>query len=292
MTTEMNRPEKTDNIFSILIPTWNNLPYLENCIRSIRRHSRYQHQLLVHVNEGSDGTIEWLRAQPDIEVSFSARNIGVCSALNQLRKMATSPYLLYINDDMFVCPDWDFYLLKEVLTIGHTAFYLSATAIEPEPQSNCSIAADFGKSIDKFDEKGLLNTFASYELDDWNGATWTPNLVHADYWDKVGGYSEEFSPGMYSDPDFSMKLWQQGVRIFKGISASRVYHFGKISTGRIAQNFGYDQFIRKWGMSSGTFSRKYLKRGTPYVGPLPEVELTVWSRLKNFYKRHQSGAQI
>ena len=27
-----------------------------------------------------------------------------------------------------------------------------------------------------------------------------------------------------------MKLWQEGVRIFKGVSKSRLYHFGSITT--------------------------------------------------------------
>lgn len=275
------------NVFTVMIPTWNNLPYLQACIRSIRKHSAYQHQLLVHVNEGNDGTIEWLHDQPDIDVSHSQENIGVCRALNGLRKMARTSYLLYMNDDMIVCPGWDTHLWNEVLSIGHPAFFLSATAIEPDPQSNCSIEADYGRTLDTFDEKRLLREYSSFSKADWNGATWTPNLVHARYWDLVGGYSEGFSPGMYSDPDFSMKLWQQGIRIFKGVSASRVYHFGKISTARIRHNPGYELFIRKWGMTAGTFSRRYLKRGTTFTGPLPEAGLDVWSRLKGYYKRNR-----
>ena len=35
-------------------------------------------------------------------------------------------------------------------------------------------------------------------------------------WDLVGGLSTEYSPGMYSDPDFSKKIYEAGVRIFKG----------------------------------------------------------------------------
>ena len=31
------------------------------------------------------------------------------------------------------------------------------------------------------------------------GATIPPNIVHRDIWDLVGGYSIEYSPGMYSD---------------------------------------------------------------------------------------------
>ena len=48
-------------MFSIIIPTWNNLPYLRLVIESLRRHSMHSHQIIVHVNDGSDGTLAWVR---------------------------------------------------------------------------------------------------------------------------------------------------------------------------------------------------------------------------------------
>ncbi len=50
-------------VFSILIPSWNNLDYLKCCVASIRKNSRYQHQIIVHVNEGKDGSLEWVKSQ-------------------------------------------------------------------------------------------------------------------------------------------------------------------------------------------------------------------------------------
>ena len=50
-------------MFSIIIPTWNNLPYLKLVVDSLRRHSAYDHQIIVHVNDGSDGTLDWVRSE-------------------------------------------------------------------------------------------------------------------------------------------------------------------------------------------------------------------------------------
>ena len=47
--------------FSIILPTWNNLKYLKICLDSIKRNSNYEHDINIHVNEGSDGTVEYLR---------------------------------------------------------------------------------------------------------------------------------------------------------------------------------------------------------------------------------------
>jgi hypothetical protein len=86
---------------------------------------------------------------------------------------------------------------------------------------------------------------------------------------------------MYSDPDFSMKLWNEGVRLFKGLGASRVYHFGSISVKRVKQNKGYYQFIRKWGMTSSTLSKYYLRRGKPFDGELQKPKIPFGVHIKN-----------
>ncbi|MEP6465921.1 MAG: glycosyltransferase, partial [Parafilimonas sp.] len=227
------RSVHTNEKFSILIPTWNNLSYLKLCVQSIRQNSMYNHQIIIHVNDGKDGTREWIEQQQDIDYSASDENVGVCYALNYCSTLAHTDYILYINDDMYVCKDWDKFLWEEIDGIGHKNFFLSATAIEPKAQSICSIEKNYGRDINTFDEKKLLSEYKSLDFNDWNGATWPPNVVHKDIWQLVGGYSIEFSPGMYSDPDFSMKLWRTGVRIFKGVSKSRVYHFSFGSTKRV-----------------------------------------------------------
>ena len=65
---------------------------------------------------------------------------------------------------------------------------------------------------------------------DHQGTHFAPHLVSKKMWDKVGGFSEEFNPGIGSDPDFNMKLWKEGVRIFKGLNDFKVYHFGSLTT--------------------------------------------------------------
>jgi glycosyltransferase involved in cell wall biosynthesis len=271
--------------FSILIPSWNNLPYLTLCVNSIRQHSVVPFELIVHLNESNDGSKEWVEAQEDIAFSYSQKNVGVCHAMNAMRDLASADYLLYLNDDMYVLPGWDVALKNEIDSCGTQKFFFSSTMIEPRAQSNCSIEANFGNSIENFQEEKLIHSYRQFEFHDWQGSTWPPNVVHKDLWDLVGGYSVEFSPGMYSDPDFSMKLWNQGVRLFKGLGKSRVYHFGSISVKRVKQNKGYYQFIRHWGMTSSTLSKYFLRRGDTFDGPLSQRPIPSIVQLKNLYYR-------
>jgi len=271
--------------FSILIPSWNNLDYLKLCVHSIRKNSAYAHQIIVHVNEGKDGTLAWIENEADLNYTYSTENIGVCFSLNCARTMVKTDYIVYVNDDMYLCPDWDKYLLEEIKSIGHNKFFLSSTVIEPIASSNCVIEKNYGTSSSNFKEEELLKEFKQLTFKDWTGATWPPNVLPTKLWDAVGGYSIEFSPGMYSDPDFSNKLWRAGVRYFKGISTSRAYHFGSKSVKRAKLNKGYYQFINKWGYTSSFLTKNILQRGESFNGPMKELSLQGLTRIKQLFKR-------
>ena len=249
--------------FSIIIPTWNNLPFLKLCVASIRKNSAIQHQIIVHVNEGSDGTLQWVQDQ-GLDYTYSQHNIGVCLSCNMMRTKVKTDYILYLNDDMYVLPGWDTALADEVAALPDNRFFLSSTMIHPRKPENIGIVADYGDSLATFEEERLLKEYASLPCGDWCGATWPPNLLHRDMWDLVGGYSIEFSPGMGSDPDLTAKLWMAGVRHFKGLANSRVYHFETKSTERIVQNDARMQFMLKWGVANSVLREQMTHLGEPW----------------------------
>jgi hypothetical protein len=248
-------------MFSIIIPTWNNLPFLQLAVETIRRHSAQAHEILVHVNDGSDGTLAWVREQ-GLKHTASAGNIGICYAVNQVAALATTPYLLYLNDDMAVLPGWDARLLEIATRLEGQRFMLSSTMIEPSGANNrCSVMADFGRDPQTFRERELIAALPSMRRSHWLGSTWPPTLLPRWMWTEVGGYSIELTPGMSSDNDLSMKLWHAGCRTFVGLGDSFVYHFACVSTGRIVKNDGRLQFLHKWGISQRDFDQICLRRG-------------------------------
>ena len=254
-------------MFSIVIPTWNNLPFLKLAVETIRRHSAHAHEILVHVNDGSDGSLAWVREQ-GIAHTASSSNVGICYAVNRVAALATRPYLVYMNDDMAVLPGWDTRLLDVAARIEAKStdprFMLSSTMVEPGGANNrCTVAADYGRDAQSFREAELIAALPTLVRSHWLGATWPPTLLPRWMWAEVGGYSVELSPGMSSDNDLSMKLWHAGCRTFIGLGDSFVYHFACVSTGRIVKNDGRLQFLRKWGISQRDFDRICLHRGEP-----------------------------
>lgn len=274
------------NKFSILIPTWNNFSYLKICIESILKHSSFNHQIIAHVNEGADETSDWL-IKEKIEFTHSKKNIGICFAVNTAFSLSNAEYIVYMNDDMYCCPEWDLHLWNEIEKVGHKNFFLSSTMIEPTDTGNRCVLAprDFGRTAETFREKNLLTAFSSLQFHNWQGSTWPPNVVHRSLWEAVGGLSAEFSPGLYSDPDFSMKLWQQGVRYFKGVGKSLVYHFQSKSTEKVKKNNGRKMFLKKWGISSSYFTKEILQSGKPFQGELPDkiIRPTLKDKVKKLF---------
>jgi len=280
-------------MFSILIPTFNNLEYLKFCIRSIKKNSKYTNQIIPHVNIGDDGTIGFLKHE-NINYSYTEYNSGICEGINKAAKLAKYDYFLYAHDDFYFCPNWDEILKNEVNKIGHKNFYLSGTMMK-----NGQINFNCGDTPDNFDEQKFLDNYKDHNHYDFQGSTWAPSLVHRDTWNKVGGLSEEYFPGTGSDPDFNKKLWDLGIRIFKGINNFKVYHFGSIvlrnKLNKIKKNNRYGSrgaklFLLKWGISIKFFKKFYLESNTKYSGPLNDPKFSfkfliylIKSKINYFY---------
>ncbi len=169
---------------------------------------------------------------------------------------------------MYFCPGWDEALKKEIDIIKHDYFYLSGIMIQ---KKNGHINYDCGDTFENFDEEKLLNNYKSINCINQQGSHFAPHVTSKNLWNIVNGFSEEFNPGIGSDPDFNMKLWRCGVRIFKGINTFKVYHFGSITTRKkkgFTQNKGEITFLKKWGITTKFFKKHYLKTNTEYINPL------------------------
>ena len=260
-------------MFSILIPTYNNISHLKLCVKSLLNNSSLKNEIICHVNVGDDGTLDFLKNK-NIKYTHTLYNSGICEGINKAAKLANFEYYLYAHDDFYFCPGWDLILSRELKKIGHNNFYLSGTMMnEGQIKFNC------GNTPDEFNENKFISEYKKYNFFDFQGSTWAPSLVHKDIWNKVGGLSEEYFPGSGSDPDFNMKLWNLGIRIFKGINDFKVYHFGSIvlrkKLKKIKKKSKYGSkgakiFLLKWGISIKFFKKFYLRSNEIYKGSLSE----------------------
>ena len=253
-------------MFSIIIPTFNNFQYLKLCLKSLKKNSNYEHDIIIFINEGNDGTLTYAK---DNNLKFLHSNInkGVCFAFNESAKIAKNKYLVLAHDDMYFCPRWDSVFFDELKKIKVDDFFVSGTMVQ---NFKSYIYLDCGNSHSNFNEDKLLKELPKIKFNNFQGSHWQPSLVPLTTWNKVGGFSMEFSPGLGSDPDFSMKLWKIGVRLFKGLGSCRVYHFSSISLRKRAWNNGAKTFLLKWGISIKFFKKYYLRSDSVFYDILNE----------------------
>ena len=267
---------------SIIVPTFNNLSYLKFFLYSLKKNSSFDHEIILHINDGSDGTIDYA-SDNNIKYTYSKNNIGLCSSMNKAYTLSTTDYILYAHDDMYFCENWDIFLINEINNQNDNLYYLSGTNVSSR---HGLINYNCGTSIENFDENKFLSFCKADKTVDLQSSHWAPHLIHRELWDKINGFSEEFNPGDGSDPDLCMKLWMHNVRIFKGVSNFKVYHFNSITSrnNNITLNNGSKQFLLKYGFTPRFFRKYYLKGNIsiiPYLGKLstPKKNLVYYYNL-------------
>ncbi len=245
-------------MFSIVIPSWNNLAYLKLCVESLKKYSAQAHEIIVHINDGSDGSLDWVKSE-GIKYTQTPKNVGVCLSVNHLMAQASHDWVLFMNDDMVAAPGWDTAFIEAIDSVDTDLAMFFGTLIQPENGGNeIILKQDFGTTPENFDEARFLAKHLSNPRGDIEGAASQPTLVSRKWWALLGGYSLEFSPGMSSDDDLLMKYWVAGCRNYRVVGKSRFYHFGCKSTGRIKHNQGGHIFTMKWGVTQLEFYRYYL----------------------------------
>lgn len=94
-----------DKKVSVLIPAYNCEEYLERCIKSILNQD-YDNIEIVVINDGStdntQGVIDKLKSENSNIVSVNRENKGVCETRNELLKIATGEYIVFIDADDWV----------------------------------------------------------------------------------------------------------------------------------------------------------------------------------------------
>ena len=97
-------------LVSIIILTFNRLDVTKDCIASIQRNTPEKHEIIFVDNGSTDGTISWLRQQVAANSNYNLienkNNEGFARGCNQGIEAARGEYILLINNDTVVTPEW------------------------------------------------------------------------------------------------------------------------------------------------------------------------------------------
>ena len=90
-------------LFSVILPTYNDLKNLKNCIRSIKRQTFTNYEIIIVNDASKDNTKEYLNKlnYSNLKVINLEKNQGPANARNQAIKNSVGKWLCFIDSDDF-----------------------------------------------------------------------------------------------------------------------------------------------------------------------------------------------
>jgi GT2 family glycosyltransferase len=93
--------------FSVIVLTWNGRHYLQEYLPSVIASLGPQDECIVADNASTDDTASWLQEHaPTARHIVLDDNYGYCGGNNRAAEQAEGSFLLFLNNDVEVSPDW------------------------------------------------------------------------------------------------------------------------------------------------------------------------------------------
>ena len=262
-------------MITFCISTYNNLPYLELAIQSVRQHSYWKNApFIIHAENCSDGTDEWLEENaPQYSLEYyidkNDNPKGIGGGMNFCAEKVKTEYIMFLHSDFYVTPNWDLELMKVHEKYNDDKLWVNSFRIEPNmfgdkdrPGTHFVPKEAFGAYHDDFKPEGLLEYAKlialknDFEIPKGEGVS---GLVKKSWWDQIGGNDPLFAPTSWDDYDLFLRMLNEGGR-FLMPTKSIVWHFGARGSHRLEENNNQSsdrqrkaeqanaqKFYNKWG---------------------------------------------
>ena len=220
----------------------------QRCIESLFLHTNVPFEIIVVDMGGSEDIIWWLAEMQnrhrEIIVINNLNNIGTTKGRNQGVQAARGQYIVFLDNDVEVTPDW----LTPLLACAESDKDIGACGSKIiSPKGDVMCAAPLIKSHyvnGELVETGLEFTqplqHDALEVNQQQDVTWYPTtclLLKRDLLTKIGGFDEQLFM-CEEDKDLSFSIKRLGRKIMY-VPTSTVYHHHHLDNGaygRIRRN--------------------------------------------------------
>lgn len=92
---------------SVIIPHWNGIDVLSECLDSLGKSTYKNIEIIVVDNASSDGSQDWVRSNhPNIILVQNKSNLGYAEGCNVGAKSSSGEYLIFLNNDTVQNENW------------------------------------------------------------------------------------------------------------------------------------------------------------------------------------------
>ena len=209
---------------SVVIPNWNTLEHLPECLASLAEQTFKDFEIVVVDNASSDGSVAYLRQQwPDVRVIALATNTGFPGAVNAGIRASDAPYVVLLNNDTAAEPGW-LEVLVAAMDAHHEFAFASSKLVRFDDRTlidsaghafsitrSSGINLGQGESVGTFTERAWVF-----------GAPAAAAIYRRSLIDDIGAFDEDFF-FLHEDVEFDVRANVAGYRCML-VPDAVVYH--------------------------------------------------------------------
>ena len=203
---------------SVIIVNYNGKALLEKCLESLSKVNYENFEIIVVDNNSTDGSIELVtKNYTSIILLKLNSNKGFAEPNNIGAKIANGKYLLFLNNDTIVTPN---FISEMVQVIENDKKIAICQSLLLKPDESVDSSGDF------IDHLGVVynSTKKTDEIREISSARGASMLIRKDVFDILEGFDEKFYVS-FEDVDLGWRTWMIGYKVIL-TPKSVVYHVG------------------------------------------------------------------
>ena len=221
---------------SVIIPNFNGMAYLDGVLSGLECQTVRNFEVILVDNGSSDGSCAFVASSyPWVHMIELPENFGFCKAVNEGIKASRAPYVLLLNNDIEVTPDF----IEEMLAAirrHKKAFSCAARMIQFHDRDRLDDAGNYYCALGWAYARGKGKDIHTYEKEEKIFASCAGAAIYRrKIFEKIGYFDEEHFAYL-EDMDVGYRARINGYEIWYAPKAM-VYHVGSGTSGSRYNHF-------------------------------------------------------
>jgi GT2 family glycosyltransferase/glycosyltransferase involved in cell wall biosynthesis len=238
---------------SIVIPVYNKFDLTCDCLESLQTQvsDSVSYEVIVVDNASKDSS-RLLAKVKGLKYIRNAMNEGFVGGCNSGASKATGKYIVFLNNDALVTPNWLESLVSTIESSSQIGL-VGSKILYPDGRLqeaggiiyNNGTGANYGKN----DHPDRYQYNYVREVDYCSGAS---IIVARELFESFGGFDELYAPAYYEDTDLAFKVRAAGLKVLYQ-PESVIYHIEGATSGtdtssgfKKYQTINHKKFLRRW----------------------------------------------